>query len=1244
MANDLNRSIKIYIDNSDAMVNATALENKISHLRAELQQLNAQGKKDTKDYTAQEKALKKLERSYATYQNKIQETERVLKNLSGATHKELMSTKRILTNELKKETRGTEQYTSKLRALNAVQKELTIAQNEMNGTLGSQGTFFSRAANGFNKYFGMFTSAVAAITGVSLAFRKLSQDAAKMDDVYSDVMKTTGNTKSEVLDLNAAFKEMDTRTSREQLNMLARDAGKLGLSSRKDILDFVESANQIQVALGEDLGEGAIREVGKMVDVFTKSTRELENLDLKQKMLAVGSAINEIGASSSAQEDFLVQFAGRLGGVATQAGIGIDAVLGFASVLDQDMQQVEMSATALQQVIIKMMGDPAKFARLAGVEVSKFTQLVRTDANEAIKVLLRSLNERGGFQELVPLFDEMGLSGTRAVGVLSSLAGSIDKIDAAQALANKSIIEGTSLTNEYNIKNNNAAAMLEKRKKAFQDSAENLGQRLNPAMLKSTNILTYIVKLLPSVFDFLEKYGQYIVYLATAYAAYTVATKAAIAWETKWKMSLSASNILLKTKNALMIAAKVATLAYNVVVALLTGNITRLRAAWKLMNAAMATNPIGLIAVAATAAVAGIVKLVQWLNRTSAAAKAVKEATKQFNAEIVTETREANDLFAALRRANPESNTFLQIRKEIISKYGSYLQGLVDEKGNITDIGKAVIAVNNGIRQQIALKIKNQAADKIQTDSLDKQIDLTDKVMNRIGKQVDGENVLSSIRETINRTITEFTAKGGNDYNELQRTLLSDIQQTYGVDAYKGVFNVKNVVVDLVNEVRKSDTALDEVDKKFSGIISKYTNVNEIIETVDPISPEGDTPDGNKEDVYAEALKKLDQYIAEETAALQWKYTNGLISQEQYNRELEYLEMERLRKNLQLSGLTFEQQQEIELKLFETKKQMLQKIQDEEREHQSKLLEIQTAADKARADKNLATLKAIAKQNEADAQKRFEAENKRKSELAALGFDFANEMGTMVGGAVAGNEDIVASSLKSIINMALDALKLQVQMSVAGATAQSLAQPDSVATFGASGLARAAVLVGLIEAAFAAVKAVVGSAIGNIGGKNSSSSSSSSESVTGSRVVNQRAKGKYDVVGADDGHTYLGVPYAGLAQTGFVSTPTLMGELGRELVVSSPDLVRLQRHINYPLVISAINDARAGSVPQRAAGNYSQVDKPVSTTAVLAPATINRLNQLLEYLASNGVQSTVLLSEFERKQYIQSASRKIGSK
>lgn len=1245
MARDLNRSIKIYIDNSDAMANAQKLENKISQLRAELQQLNSQGKKDTKEYTSQEKALNKLERSYGNYQNKIRETERVLKNLSGATYKELIATKRVLQRELQNETRGTTQYTAKLKSYHSVQKQITIAQKEMNGTLGSQGTIMSRAAAGFNKYFAMATAGLAAVTGISFTLRKLSQDAAEMEDVYADVMKTTGMTREEVGNLNEEFKKMDTRTSREQLNMLARDAGKLGLSSKQDILDFVDAANQIQVALSEDLGEGAIRDIGKMADVFSRSTKEFDGLGLKEKMLAVGSAINEIGASSSANEDYLVQFSGRLGGVATQAGIGIDQIIGFASALDQDMQQVEMSATALQQFIIRLMGDPAKFAKIAGLEVSAFTDLLKTDTNLAIKTVLRALNEKGGFQELIPVFEGMKLSGTRAVGVLSSLAGSIDKVDEAQNVAKSSMVEAISLTNEYNIKNRNAAAELEKRKKAFKDAAEDLGTRLNPALLKSTNIVTYLVKWLPSLLDFLMKYGKYILYLATAYAAYTAAVKISTAWEVRNKAAFSLSNIMLKAKIALLNAAKVATLAYNVVSALLTGNLTRMRAAWKLLNAAMATNPIGLIAVAAAAAVAGVVKLVQWINRTTAAAKAVREATKQFNSELAGETREANELFKALSRSNPASNTHLQIRKEIISKYGQYLKGLVDEKGNITNIGEAITAVNNGIRQQIALKIKNQAADKITTDSLDKQLDLTDKVMKRIGKQVDSESVLSSIRETINHTITEFTANGGTDYNELQRTLLSDIQQTYGVDAYKGVFNVKNVVVDLVNEVRKSKTALDEVDQKFSGLISKYTNVDTTF--VDPYEftepSGGNSPDEDKENAYKKALEKLEAYIAQEKALMQKKYIDGTISQQEYNQQLEYLEMERLRKNLELSGITSEVRQEIEFQLFETKKQMLQKIEDEERSHQEKLLAIQQAADKARADKNLTTLKAIAKQNEADAKKRFEAENKRKSELATLGMDFANEMGTMVGGAVSGNEDIVASSLKSIINMSLDALKLQVQMSVAGATAQSLAQPDSVATFGASGLARAAVLVGLIEAAFAAVKAVVSSSIGNIGGKSSSSSISTGENVTGSRVVNQRSSGKYDVIGSDDERTYLDVPYIGPTQTGFVSTPTLMGEQGRELVVSSPDLVRLQRHINYPLIISAINDARAGSVPQRAAGNYSQVNQP-SGISTVDPLLFVEIRNFLKHLTDEGVQAPIVLSELQRKQYIQSSSRKIGTK
>lgn len=1253
MARDLNRSIKIFIDNSDAMEKASKLEAKITDLRASMQKLAAEGKKNSDKYKSEEKALNKYERSLGNYNNKIKETERILKNLSGSTYKELKSTRSILRKELEKETRGTEQYTAKLKTLTAVQKELGIAQKEMTGRLGAQGTVMSRLTAGFNKYFGIATTFVAGITGISFTLRKLSQDAAEMDDTYSDVMKTTGLAKDEVLDLNESLKKMDTRTSREQLNLLARDAGKLNITTKKDIIEFVEAADQIQVALGEDLGEGAIREVGKMSDVFTRSTKEFEGLGLKEKMLAVGSAINEIGASSSANEQYLVQFTGRLGGVATQAGIGIDKIMGFASALDQDMQTVEMSATALQQLIMKIMGEPSKFAEIAGMEVSAFTDLLKNDANEAVLTVLRSLNEKGGFQELIPIFEGMKLSGTRTVGVLSSLAGSIDKVEEAQSLANKSMVEATSLTDEFNIKNNNAAAELEKRKKAFKDAAEDLGKRLNPALLRGTSLMSNMVRLLPSILDFFGKYGKYIFYLVTAYAAYNTGLKLATLWETKLKVALSLSNIQFRIQYGLMIAGRIAVAAYNIVVGLLTGNLTKVRAAWKALNAAMATNPIGLIAVAATAAVAGIVKLVQWLNRTTAATKAIREATKQYSNEEAIATLEAKRLFDALKETNPESETHLKIRKEIISKYGAYLKGLVDEKGNITDIGEAIEAVNNGLRAQIALKIRNQAAESIMTDSLGKQIDLTDKAIKRIGKQIDNEHILSGVRETINRTISNFTAEGSSDYAELQRKLLTEIQQTYGVDAYKGVFNVKNVVTDLVNEVQKSEKALAKVDDEFSGIISKYTDVSSVLQIEEEDNDDDDdvkpTVTTAEEDakIYQEKLKKLEEYIAREKALIQDKYVNGEIALEEYHRQLEYLELERLRKNLELSGISFEQQKEIEFKIFETKKQMLDKIQDEERQHQAKLQKIQEDADKARAESNYNTLKAIAKQNEENYKIKFEAENKRKAELIGIGMDFSNDMGELLGNALLGNEDLVASSLKSIINMGLDLLKVQVQMAVAGATAQSLAQPDSVATFGASGLARAAILVGLIESAFAVVKTVVGGVVGKIGNK-SSNTSSVTDSVTGSRVVTQRAKGKYDVIGADDRRLYRGIPYTGIASTGFVSTPTLMGEQGRELVVSAPDLSRLQRHINYPLVINAINDARSGIVPQRAKGNYSQISQPSQPssppTTSIDPELIAQLTNAINRLNNQGVQASVSLTELQSKQDLMNKSKNIGRK
>lgn len=225
--------------------------------------------------------------------------------------------------------------------------------------------------------------------------------------------------------------------------------------------------------------------------------------------------------------------------------------------------------------------------------------------------------------------------------------------------------------------------------------------------------------------------------------------------------------------------------------------------------------------------------------------------------------------------------------------------------------------------------------------------------------------------------------------------------------------------------------------------------------------------------------------------------------------------------------------------------------------------------------------------------------------------------------------------------MALDLLKIQVQMAIVGATAQSLAMPDSVATMGVAGFARAAILVTAIEATFSALKGGASLLIGEIG-DDKAEESGTVQNVPGGTYVPQRSAGKYDVIGGDDGQFYRSVPYIGPASTGIVTTPTLMGEQGSELVVSAPDLSLLQRHINYPLVINAINDARSGVVPQRAEGNYSQI--PAKTIPTGDDNILREVRDLLLYLKTHGVKSPIVLSELQKKQELLSASQKIGSK
>lgn len=307
-----------------------------------------------------------------------------------------------------------------------------------------------------------FKTIAAGVIGANLiqgAMQKLGQfltsmvsGAAKLSDAFSDVQKTTGLTKNEVSELNSEFKEFNTRTARLELLALAKEAGRLGVKGKDNIKAFVKEANQINVALGEDLGEGAVLKIGKMAAAFDTS------------MLKIGSAINEVGANSKAQEQYMVDFTSRMQGIAVAAGIGAPDIIGYAATLDSLGLQAEMSATALNTFFIDFVKNTKKFGDAAGFANGELQELIGKEGTNAgfVAFLEKLKASTSSTAEFLQKLSDLGVDGARGSQVFLSLSNNIGEVQKMQDLSNAAFEKGTSLTDEYNIKNNNLAASLEK--------------------------------------------------------------------------------------------------------------------------------------------------------------------------------------------------------------------------------------------------------------------------------------------------------------------------------------------------------------------------------------------------------------------------------------------------------------------------------------------------------------------------------------------------------------------------------------------------------------------------------------------------------------------------------------------------------------------------------------------------------------------------------------------------------------
>lgn len=449
-------------------------------LALRIKELDEAGKSNTKTYKqtleqfskvskelhSAEKATKDLAASQARYNEasgKLDQTKgkiarlREQMGLAGMTMRQLRKYQSDLTREMDVgTTRGTAKYEQLKAKLKEVNAAIAQQRSEVNGTSSA----WAKIKTEISK-FGMLALGYLGAQEIIGQVGNMVKGAAELSDTLSDVQKTTGLANTEVKDLAKTFGTWNTRTARKELLGMAEIAGRLGIQGKKDIEGFVKAADMVNVALGDSLGdvETVMRELGKLTSTYNIK----EAYGIEESMLRVGSALNELGMASTANEGNIVDFTKRLGGIAPLAKITIQDIMGLGATLDSLGQTSEVSSTALSKLFINMAKNASTYAKFAKMEVNDFVELMNKDANEAFLRVLEGVKDNSnGITELASSLGDLGEDGGRVVGVLGTLANNIKLLRDQQKISNQAFEEGTSIWEEFQVKNENLAAAIAK--------------------------------------------------------------------------------------------------------------------------------------------------------------------------------------------------------------------------------------------------------------------------------------------------------------------------------------------------------------------------------------------------------------------------------------------------------------------------------------------------------------------------------------------------------------------------------------------------------------------------------------------------------------------------------------------------------------------------------------------------------------------------------------------------------------
>lgn len=425
------------------------------------------------------KAVSDLRRQYAQLEQTMKGT-----RLSQAQLNDIVArskTGKANINELRQAYKQLEeelnQLNTKSKEFNEKQKELKDLKKNIDnatGAISQQSKSWQTVLKNLTAYVGLFQVFNAIKDTVTSAIKKNFEYSSSL----TDIRKVSGLTMQDVNKLSEELAKIDTRTSVDGLAQLAYQGAKLGMGKYgvEGMKQFVAAADQINVAIGEEMGEEALPALSKMVETMGL----IPKMGIEKAMLATGSAMFKLSSTSTSTSTNIVEFAKRLTGVSRTAGITTDQLLALGSASDSLFLMPEVSATAMSKFIVALQKNHNLIEKDLGIPDGTIKRMYAAgNAMDAIVMVLEKMRDKGNMNALGGIFKDLGSDGQRLVTAMVTMSKNVDVLKDHLYESKEAFEEATAVTSEYTMQQQSAAGIL--------DRANNLWEKafINPDGVES---------------------------------------------------------------------------------------------------------------------------------------------------------------------------------------------------------------------------------------------------------------------------------------------------------------------------------------------------------------------------------------------------------------------------------------------------------------------------------------------------------------------------------------------------------------------------------------------------------------------------------------------------------------------------------------------------------------------------------------------------------------------------------------